>query len=76
MILPDKYISEKQSLLHLGGVIISLLAKPTTISRLWDIAKDKGHIYSFEHFILTLDMLFMIDAIKLKNDKIELERKQ
>lgn len=76
MIMPDKYISEEQSLLHLGGVLISLLYKPLTISELWENVKDKTHMNSFEHFVLTLDMLFIIGVIVLENDKIKLERKR
>ena len=75
MILPDKYISEKQSLLHIGGVIISLLNTPLTISRLWDMAKEKKKINSFELFILALDMLFIINATSIRNNKIVLERR-
>ena len=76
MIMPDKCISEEQSLLHLGGVLISLLYKPLTISELWENVKDKTHMNSFGHFVLTLDMLFIIGVIVLENDKIKLERKR
>lgn len=74
MIMPDKCISEEQSLLHLGGMLISLLYKPLTISELWENVKDKTHMNSFEHFVLTLDMLFVIGVIVLENDKIKLEK--
>ena len=76
MILPDKNIAEDKSLLYIGGMIISLLESPLSISNLWDKLKNKIDINSFEHYILAIDLLYIMDAIIISEGKIILRKKQ
>jgi hypothetical protein len=72
MILPSKHLSEKRALLTVGGEILSLLDKPRTVSSVWEElrgAKDKAqrHRLSYDWFVLALDLLFLIDAVALRD---------
>lgn len=77
MILPDKSISLSHSLLGMGSIIISELRVPQTVSSLWEKARDHEEIKTYEKFILTLDLLYMLELIEFeegiiwrrKNDK-------
>lgn len=75
MILPTKNISEENSLLWIGGVILNLLNKPCDVSKLWDKLKSRSNINSFEYYILTLDFLFIIGAIDIGNGSISRKQK-
>lgn len=65
MILPNKYISEKESLLGLGGAILQAMNKPNTITALWEKSRTIPEVGSFERFLLALDFLYLIGAIEL-----------
>ena len=77
MILPDKSISLSHSLLGMGSIIISELRVPQTVSSLWEKARAHEEIKTYEKFILTLDLLYMLELIEFeegiiwrrKNDK-------
>lgn len=70
MILPNKVISPEKSLLFIGANILKFLDTPQPISNLWEITKSRLNINSFQFFTLTLDLLYMIDAISFHDDKI------
>lgn len=76
MILPTKHIRLDRSLIGLGGEILGLLTTPFTISGLWDEirrsrSKDrKLSPVSYSWFILCLDFLFIIGAIKLTENQL------
>lgn len=65
MILPTKYLNERDSLFGLGGLVLLYLTKPSTITSLWEKVRSVHEIGNFERFILTLDFLFLVDAIKM-----------
>ncbi len=67
MILPDKNIRLKFSLLNCGAIILSKLNEPQTLSSLWDKVRVYEELVSYEKYLLTLDYLYMIQAIKLHN---------
>lgn len=75
MILPTKYISQKQSLLGVGSVILARINNPISISTLWDMVKDDESIGSFGKFILTVDMLFIIGALDFSGTKLRKVKK-
>ncbi len=58
MILPTKYLTEDRALLSLGGVILSSLNEPKTVSRLWEQIKhaqaDGPRRITWEWFLLAL----------------------
>lgn len=70
MILPDKNIRLEFSLLNCGAIILQTINKPQTISFLWDRVRDSIAFASYDKFLLTLDYLFMVNAISLKNGLI------
>lgn len=73
MILPTKGIPPRSALISLGGEILRLLTETKTISRLWDDFR-KSRIpaadVTFDWFILSLDLLFLIGAIDFERGRI------
>lgn len=70
MILPTKRLRVERSLLGVGGELLRLLEERKTVSRLWDefrrIRGSADTSLTFDWFILALDLLFMLDAVKLE----------
>jgi hypothetical protein len=70
MILPTKHIPEHRCLLGLGGELLRLLEREHTVSSLWETVRAgrNGDAETpevpFDWFILTLDFLFLIGAVK------------
>jgi hypothetical protein len=67
MIFPDKNIILQYSILGSGSIVLKELSKPETISSLWEKLKKRKEFQSFEKFVLTLDFLYIINVIELKN---------
>ena len=70
MILPNKFIEEKDSLLYVGALLLNKLDVPTSVSELWNQVNDNKSVNNYERFIITLDMLYILNLIELKNEKI------
>lgn len=71
MIMPTKYIKENESLLGLGALIIKEINdEGSNLSLIWDNLKGNEDIFNFKRFILTLDMLFLLGLIDIKNNRI------
>lgn len=74
MILPSKHIKYSESLLGLGGKLLSLLQKAMTIDELWvefskiNNKKQFPAYHSFDNVVLALDYLFLIDAISIDRE--------
>lgn len=74
MILPKKQLSLSESFFGFGGFLLQQLSEPMTIDELWEYYKDsytnkKYQVkFSFDQYIMTLDYLFIIGAIK-KDEK-------
>lgn len=76
MILPTKHIRISESLIGLGGYLLSLLKKPLTIDELWMLYLKTNNkkfpaYHTFDNVILSLDLLFIMGIIDL-NEKGEL----
>jgi len=76
--MPKKHIALSESYLGLGAYVLKLLSSPMTIDSCWNKLLNsyinKGEIskkHSFNNFILTLDLLFALNAVEL-NQKGEL----
>jgi len=71
MILPTKHIRGDRALIGVGGELLRLLKQPMTVSRLWDEVRAARAAYapsspiSYEWFVLALDLLFVMGAVKL-----------
>lgn len=70
MILPSKHLSEKRALLTVGSEILGMLDRPRTVSSLWEAVRaGKDNVrrrLSYDWFVLALDLLFLMDAIVLR----------
>lgn len=70
MILPDKNIKMEYSLLNCGAIVLRQISEPQTISLLWDKLKTNEVLVNYDKFLLTLDYLCIIGAVRLKNGLI------
>ena len=71
MILPSKYVQEKESLLGLGAVVLSYLKNDIPLSELWERSKENVETMSFERFVLVLDMLFVMGLIVVEGQLVK-----
>lgn len=72
MIMPKKHITLSESYIGLGAYILQVLSKPMTVDKCWEKIYNKyiskglaSKKHSFDSMILTLDLLFMMDAINI-----------
>jgi hypothetical protein len=70
MILPNKYLKESEALLGIGAILMQKIPSSIFISELWESVKEISNIGNFERFVLGLDLLFLLDLIKIENNKI------
>lgn len=70
MIMPNKYLKEEDSLLGASAVIFENLSKQQSISELWDKVREDDSVYNFERFILSLDLLYILNLVELNNNEI------
>lgn len=71
MILPNKHLKENETLIGVGAVLMQKI--PSTnilISDLWELVKEMTVIGNFERFVLGLDLLFLLDVVKIENNRI------
>lgn len=74
MILPNKHIDIKRSLLGLGARIIERLQRPRTVTSLWEEVRELPGIGTFENFSLALDFLFIVGAVELREGLLQRQR--
>ena len=70
MILPNKHLRENETLIGVGAVLMQKIPSSILISDLWELVKEATEIGNFERFILGLDLLFLLNVIKIENNKI------
>jgi len=70
MILPNKYVRHKESIIGLGALILKQLNKPRTVSYLWEYARGIPEVGTYLRFNLTMDFLFAINLIEFHNGLI------
>ncbi len=70
MILPKKQLSLSESLFGFGAFLLQRLDTPASVDDLWEYYKDsytdKKYLikFTFDQFIMALDYLYIIGAIK------------
>lgn len=70
MILPKKQLSLNESFFGFGAFLLEHINSPISVDELWRYYKDSYESkkypvkFSFDQFIMTLDYLFIIGAIK------------
>lgn len=81
MILPTKHISEDRALLTVGARVLQCLSQPKTVSALWEeltrrplALRDRTPTLQYDAYLLTLSLLFMIDAIEQSNGLLRRKR--
>jgi hypothetical protein len=74
MILPTKGVASDRALLSVGADILRLLDRPKTVSLLWDSLRNRQSSLlenvSYDWFLLSLDLLYMLGAIDLEDGRI------
>jgi hypothetical protein len=75
MLLPTKYIPESQTLLTCGGIVLSNITRPCTLTSLWEKIHKNPQIGTFEQFVLTLDTLYILGAIEITQGLIQKNKK-
>lgn len=76
MILPGKHLRQDRALLTIGAEILSHLDEPRTVSELWERVRQVRETesasapLSFDWFILALNLLYAIYALKLSGGVI------
>jgi hypothetical protein len=79
MILPTKGVALDRALLSIGAEILRRLDRPKTVSRLWELMRDRGSSLSggiaYEWFSLSLDMLYMFGAVDLDDGRVRRSRR-
>ena len=73
MLLPTKHVSEAESLLAAGAVLLHELDRPRTVTDLWEAARGEG-IATFDRFVLAAEMLYTIGAISFRDGLLEKRR--
>jgi hypothetical protein len=64
VILPNKHVTIKHSLLGQSMLVLQQLGRPKTVSTLWAQVQRQGGVRSYERFLLALDVLFMLGAVE------------
>lgn len=65
MILPNKYISEHNALIGKAALILNELQNKSSVSEMWENLRDKIEFSNFEHFVLALDLLYLMGVIEI-----------
>ena len=74
MILPTKHVSEAESLLGAGALLLNELDQPRTVTELWEAVRG-DEIASFDRFVLAAEMLYVIGVVDFRNGLLEKHRR-
>lgn len=75
MILPTKHLKTSSSLIWAGAVLLQKLNKPKSVGLLWEEVKNDAYVKNYQKYILTLDLLYLLSMIELKEGLITVIRK-
>lgn len=75
MILPSKHLPQDRALLTVGGHVLTFLARPKTVSALWEelnrqadgLSATLPRRITYDWFLLALDLLYALGTIELEN---------
>ena len=74
MILPNKHVAPRDSLLGLAGRLLRHLTSPRTTSGLWERARKDESIKSFDRFVLAVDLLYLMGAVEFRDGYVRKAR--
>jgi len=64
MILPDKMLKLRFSLLGAATLVLTELERPQTVSFLWEKVKHHAEVGAFGKFVLLLDFLYALGLVE------------
>jgi hypothetical protein len=67
MILPDKYVRTRSSLIGQASSLIELRRDGMTVSELWAEAVRARRPLSYDSFLLSLDLLYSIGVVSIED---------
>jgi hypothetical protein len=67
VILPNKHLPPRKSLVGIGAQLLTSLNRPLTVSALWTRVRQDPDIGNFQRFVLALDLLYAMDALELRD---------
>lgn len=70
MILPNKHLKLSNSFINTGAILLNSIEEDSSVTLLWDKAKNMPEIRNFESFTLSLDLLFLLGLIEIKEGLI------
>jgi len=71
MILPDKHITPRRSIVGMGAIILRQLSQPRTVSSLWESARKIHELENFNRFVVALSFLKAVGAVELEAGKLQ-----
>lgn len=72
-ILPDKHIRLSRSLLNVGAVLLEMMDSDRTVTELWDRARARSEVRTFDRFVDGMDLLFILGAVRFHEGRIARE---
>lgn len=73
-ILPDKHIRLSRSLLNVGVVLLEMMDTDRTVTELWDRARARSEVRTFDRFVDGMDLLFILGAVRFHEGRITREK--
>lgn len=70
MLLPDKYVREGSSILGQAANLLRLRRPGMTVSDLWYSVRESSIEMSYDRFILSLDLLYILGAVDVSEGVI------
>lgn len=70
LLLPDKHTSASESLLRQAELLYASMAPVSPVAQAWSQARRLVQNVSFSRFVLMLDVLFAVGAIRLEDGQV------
>lgn len=68
MILPNKHLLSQDSLIGIGGLLLTKIGpRGTTVSKLWEGVRDRREVCTYDRFILSLDTLYLLGYLSIED---------
>lgn len=68
MILPNKHLLSQDSLIGVGGLLLTKIGPDgTTVSKLWEGVRDRREVRTYDRFILAVDTLYLLGYLGLED---------